>query len=133
MNPLEDVDRLRADFLAMVSHELRSPLTSIKGSAVTLLHSLHSLDPAESAELVRIIDGQADRLRDLINDLLDVARIETGNLSVVPQPSEASVLIEQAKSAFHSGGGRHIIPVEWQRGLPLVIADSRRIGQVLSN
>ena len=83
MTPLEELERLRAEFLGMVSHELRTPLTSIKGSAATLLEFLSTRDSAETVQLVRIIEGQANRMRDLINDLLDVAHIETGALSVV--------------------------------------------------
>ncbi len=80
MTPLEELERLRAEFLGMVSHELRTPLTSIKGSAATLLEFLSTRDSAETVQLVRIIEGQANRMRDLINDLLDVAHIETGAL-----------------------------------------------------
>ena len=80
MTPLEEMERLRAEFLAMVSHELRAPLTSINGSAATLIGSGDSLDPAEALQFHRIIDDQADHMRSLITDLLDVARIETGTL-----------------------------------------------------
>ena len=81
MTPLEEMERLRAEFLAMVSHELRTPLTSIKGSAATLTETVSDLDPAEMLQFFRIISEQADYMRDLIGDLLDVARIETGELS----------------------------------------------------
>ena len=76
MTPLEEQERLRAEFLAMVSHELRTPLTSIKGAAATLTEAMSDLDPAEMLQFFRIIGEQADHMRDLIGDLLDVARIE---------------------------------------------------------
>ena len=85
MTSLEELEKLRAEFLGMVSHELRAPLTSIKGSADTLLESFNSLDSAEVVQFIRIIKSQAERMRDLISELLDVARIETGTLSVTPR------------------------------------------------
>ena len=78
------VERLRAEFLGMVSHELRTPLTSIKSSAATLTEAASDLDPAEMLQFFRIIGEQADHTRDLIGDLLDMARIETGELAVAP-------------------------------------------------
>ena len=63
MKPLEELERLRAEFLAMVSHELRAPISSIKGSAVTLLEAFDDLDPAEAHQFFRLIDEQADRMR----------------------------------------------------------------------
>ena len=82
MAEVEELERLRADFLAMVSHELRAPLTSIKGSAATVLGSAADLDPALVRQFFRIIEDQADHMHGLVADLLDVARIETGMLPV---------------------------------------------------
>ena len=86
MTPLEELERLRSEFVGMVSHELRTPLTAIKGAAATLLEVSSDLHPAEMREFHRIIDEQADHMRDLIGDLLDVTRIETGTLRVDPEP-----------------------------------------------
>ena len=133
MSPLEEVERLRAEFLTMVSHELRAPLTSIKGSAATLIGSGESLDPAEALQFHRIIDDQAEHMRSLITDLLDVARIETGTLSVSSEASEAAVLVDRARNSFLSGGGRTNIHIDVELDLPLVTADRRRIVQVLVN
>ncbi len=133
MTALEEVERLRAEFLAMVSHELRMPLSSIKGSAATVLGAPSSLDPAEAVQFFRIIDVQADRMHDLIGGLLDVARIETGTLSVNPEPSDTASLVDEAKSAFLSGGEGNNLRIDLSPGLPRVMADKRRIVQVLSN
>ena len=133
MTPQLDLVRLRAEFLGMVSHELREPLTSIKGSADTLLESFNSLDPAEMIQFLRIIKSQADRMRDLIRELLDVARIETGNLSVNPESTAVAVLVDEARNTFLSGGGRDNLVIDLEPDLPLVIADRRRIVQVLGN
>ena len=133
MTPFEELERLRAEFLAMVSHELRAPLTSIKGAAATLIGSGPSLDPAEMVLFFRIIDQQADHLSSLITDLLDMARLETGALSVSPAPSEAAVLIDEARNMFLVGASGHSIHIDLEPDLPRVMADRRRIVQVLAN
>ena len=133
MTPMEELERLRAEFLAMVSHELRAPLTSIKGSATTLIGSGESLDPAEALQFYRIIDDQAEHMRSLITDLLDVARIETGTLSVSPEASDAAVLVDRARNSFLTGGGGTNIHIDMELDLPQVMADRRRIMQVLVN
>ena len=133
MTSLNELDKLRADFLGMVSHELRAPLTSIKGSADTMLESFNSLDSAEMVQFIRIIKSQSDRMRDLISDLLDVARIATGMLSVTPEPVELGDLVDEAKNTFLTGGGRRNLTIEMELDLPRVMADRRRIVQVLCN
>ena len=117
----------------MVSHELRAPLTSIKGSAATVLGSSADMDPAVVRQFFRIIDEQADHMHDLVADLLDVARIETGTLPVTPEPAEVAVLVDRARSTFISAGGRNNLAIDIPPDLPLVMADRRRIVQVLGN
>ena len=133
MTPLEDLERLRAEFLGMVSHELRTPLAAIKGSAATLTEAAFDLDTAEMLQFFRIIGEQADSMRDLIGDLLDVARIETGALPVSPAPVDVASLVDEARSAFQGGGGRSDLIVDLPPDLPRVMADRRRIVQVLNN
>ena len=131
--PLEEFERLRAEFLAMVSHELRAPLTSIKGSTTTLLNPSRVLDRAELRQFIRIIDMQADHMAGLISDLLDAGRIESGTLSVDPELLEVSALVEQARTTFLSGDGRQAMRIDLPPDLPPVMADERRIVQVLNN
>ena len=131
--PLEELERLRAEFLGMVSHELRVPLTSIKGSAATALGTSPASDPATTHQFFRIIDQQADHMHGLIDDLLDAGRIETGTLSVVPEPTEVTRLVDQARNTFLSGGGRRTVQIDLPPDLPRVMADRRRIVQVLNN
>ena len=131
--PLEALDRIRAEFLGMVSHELRTPLAAIKGSTATVLDGMQSLAPAETRQFFRIINEQADRMSTLIGDLLDAGRIDTGTLSVAPEPSEVGELVEQARTAFLSGGNSHTVLVDLPSDLPRVMADRGRIVQVLNN
>ena len=131
--PIQELERLRAEFLGMVSHELRAPLTSIKGSAATALRTARVVDPAEARQFFRIIEEQADHMDGLIGDLLDVGRIEAGTLSVEPEPSDVAALIEQARNTFVSGGGRHAVSIDLEPDLPRAMADRQRIVQVLNN
>ena len=133
MTALENQERLRAEFLAMVSHELRAPLISIKGSAATVISDTSTFGPAEMVQFFRIIDRQADSMSRLINDLLDVARIETGTLAVNPEPVLVAGLVDQARSAFVNGGSRHNLRIDLPPDLPRVMADPRRLVQVLGN
>ena len=131
--PLEELDRLRSEFLGLVSHELRTPLAAIKGSAATVLGAGSEVDPAEMREFFRVIDEQADHMRGLVGDLLDVGRIDAGTLSVSSEPVEVLALVDRARNTFLSGGGRHSVLVDLPPDLPWVLADRRRIVQVLNN
>ena len=131
--PLDEIERLRTEFLGLVGHELREPLAAIKGSAVTLMEDAATLDPAEMREFHRIISEQANHMRGLIGDLLDAGRIDSGTLSVSPEPSEVAELVERARNTFLGVGGRHGIVVDLPVDLPRAMADRRRIVQVLNN
>ncbi len=133
LTPLENLERLRAEFLGMVSHELRRPLTSIRGSGSTLLEAAPDLDPEEMRQFCRIIVDEADTMREMIGDFLDVARIRSGTLAVTPEPAEIAGLVDRARNSFLSGGGRNPLEIDLEPDLPPVRADRRRIVQVLGN
>ena len=98
-----------------------------------MLDATSDLDPAETRQFLRIIVDSADSMRDLIGDLLDVARIETGTLPVSPEPANAATLVDRARNTFLSAGGRNNLDIDLAPDLPLVMADRRRIVQVISN
>ena len=133
MTPIEELEKLRSEFLAMVSHELRSPLATIKGSAASALGADTPYGAAESRQFFRIIEAQADRLTSLINTLLDVTMIDAGVLSVVPEPVNLAHLLDNARNAFLRGGGRQRVDLDLAPDMPLVSVDGARIAQVLSN
>ncbi len=134
LTPLELQERLRAEFLAMVSHELRMPLTSIKGSAATALGHPSVRNAAGTVlPFFRIINQQADHMSRLIDDLLDVARIQTGTLPVHPEPTSVAEVVEQACHSFSGREGADNLRIELPSDLPLVMADPQRIVQVLGN
>ena len=133
ITPLEELERLRAEFLGMVSHEMRAPLASIKGAAATARGATAPLNPVESQQFFRIIEEQADHMRDLINNLLDLTRIEAGTLSVAPEATDISTVIEQAKNAFISSGHQTSVEIDLIGDLPRVWADRQRLAQVIYN
>ena len=133
MTSIEDMERQRARFLGMVSHELRAPLAAIKGSSAAVLRAASTLDPAEIQQFFRIIDTQADHLLDLIGGLLDVARIDAGELSLSTEATDVAALVDRARNTFLGGGGRGSLSIDLPPGLPRVTADRRRVEQVLLN
>ena len=131
--PLKELDRMRADFLRMVSHELQVPLTSIRGATATVLGAGTPYGASELMQFFRIVDDQAERMADLIRDLLDAGSIDAGTLSIHPEPSDAGALVDAARSAFLSGGTGHDVAVNLPPDLPRVLADRARVVQVLGN
>ena len=131
ITPLEEIKRQRTEFLGMVSHELRTPLTAIKGSAATMLSSPHTL-PTETRQFLRIIEEQADLMRHLINNLVDMTQIESGTLSVTPELTSMEDLVEQAREDFIREASTSALTVDVAPDLPRVMADRRRVLQVVS-
>ena len=133
LTSIEELERTRSEFLGMVSHELRTPVAAIKGSAATVLGASVPFDAAESRQFFRIIERQADLMRDLISSLLDMTRIEAGTFSVAPEPVDLIYLLDDARSAFLRDGGRNPIEIEVAPDMPPVSADRQRIAQTLNN
>lgn len=131
--PLMELDRMRAEFLSMVSHELRTPLAAIKGSTATVLGDSRSLSSVETQQFFRIIDEQANHMSGLIGDLLDAGRLDTGTLSVAPEPLEVGAVVEEARTTFLSTSTQHTVLINLPPYLPQMMADRGRIVQVLSN
>ena len=133
MAPMEEMGRQRAEFLGLVSQELLLPLAAIKGSAAGLLADSPRLDAAEARQIYSIIEGQADRMRGLIWDLLEVARIQSGTLFLNPEPTDLAPLVDQARAAFLGGGAGNPVEVNLPLDLPRVVVDRQRVLQVLEH
>ena len=133
MTPLERLERLRSEFIGMVSDELRTPLAAIKGSAATMLSASSAFDQSEMRHFFQVIDEQADRMRSLIGDLLDTAQIEAGRLSIDTEPADAADLLEEARREFLRGGATNVIEIDLPPVLPQVEMDRQRMMQVLNN
>ena len=133
MTPLQDLERLQVEFLSMVSHDLRVPITSIRGSATALLDAFSDLEPVVMKQFIQIIIEQSDSMLELIGDLLDMARIKAGTLQVTPEPAEIASVVDRARTTFLSARRRNHLHIDLAPDLPLVMADRRRIVQVIGN
>jgi PAS domain S-box-containing protein len=129
----ENADQLKLKFLAMISHELRTPLTSIKGFSTTLLADDVQWSMENYREFISIIDEEADKLTDLIEQLLDIARMQSGTLRINPEPRSPSQLVRDARPSLEQIAIRHPLVVNMVDGLPPVQVDQQRILQVLCN
>ena len=133
ITPLEEMERQRAEFLGLLSHEMRTPLAAIKGSIATLLGSPSSLDYEASRQFLRIIDEQTNLMNDIINYLQDVTRIQAGTLPVDVEPLDVREVMEQAAVAFKVGETGNAVEIDVPYGLPRMGADRQRVLQVLHN
>lgn len=129
----EAANATQLKFLAMISHELRTPLTSIKGFASSILAQDIGMDDDVLHEFVTIIDEEADKLSGLVEDLLDLTRLHVGALSITPQPQQVTTILRMAQRGMATLSHAHQLVVVDPAALPLVLADSQRIAQVLVN
>lgn len=128
-----EADRLKGELLSTVSHELRTPLAAIKGFSSTLLMYFRRLPRAEQIAFLQEIDSAADRLTELVENLLQLSRLESGALKVEREPVALSGVLA---SAVEDARRRHTsreINFNPAPDLPVVLADQRRIRQVVSN
>ncbi len=131
--PMKELGRQRAEFLGLVSRELLAPLTSIKGSAAAALGDPARLDLDQARQFFGIIEWQADRMRGLIRDLLEVARIEAGTLLLATEPTDLAGLVRQAQATFQAGAAGNPVELDLPDDLPRVAADRQRTLQVLDH
>lgn len=126
------LDRERSDLVATVAHELRSPLTGVKGFVQALLNRWDKLNDEQKILMLTTVNADADRLSRLIAELLDVARIDTGRLSLYPRPADAVVLVQRVVDSVQAGTARRIV-YEPPAELPLIQADPDKFTQVVTN
>jgi two-component system sensor histidine kinase KdpD len=126
-------DALKTALLESVSHDLRTPLTSIRAAAGTLLDREVPLDPGAQEATALAIDREAEHLNRLVTNLLDLSRIEAGELRADPEPFELSPLVGRAVDRLHSRLGGRAIEIDVPDDLPPVLVDEVFIDQVLTN
>lgn len=134
VSELKQLERVRRDFIANVSHELRTPLTSIKGFAETLL-DVEKIDPAQAREFLETINRNVDRMSRMVEDLLEISRLESQQFDQPPAPIELAEFIYDAVRSFQELCAKKSIQsqLELPEELPLVLATERTLEQVLSN
>lgn len=130
---LEAVDRLRAALLGAVSHDLRTPLATIKIAGSALAAQGEGLAPHDAAELCRLIEAETDRLSSLVGGLLDMTRLQAGVLGVERESLSVADLLAWALAARDSSFGEGRVVLDVAGSLPAVCADRVLIGQVLAN
>ena len=128
----ERLDRERSDLVATVAHELRSPLTGVKGFVTTLLNRWDRLNDDQKKLMLTTVATDSDRLARLITELLDVARIDTGRLSLYRRELELVPLVERIVDSVRAGTTRTIL-VEHADPDAVVFGDPDKFTQVLTN
>jgi signal transduction histidine kinase len=126
-------DAMKSQLLSTVSHELRTPLASIKGFATTLLRQDVKWDNATQRDFLRIIEEESDRLTEIIDNLLDMSQIEAGALRIAKEPTQLRQLIREVVDEMRMRTEMHYFVMDLPAELPRVMADPRRIRQVLTN
>jgi K+-sensing histidine kinase KdpD len=130
---LRELDTMRTELLANVSHELRTPLAAIKGFASSLLQTDISFDNETRTSFIQTIDSEADRLNNLINDLLLMSKIEAGAFKLKLRCYEISEIVDSIKDRLYSIATKHNLRIIIPDKLPKLNVDGSRIGQVISN
>lgn len=132
---LREVDRLKNEFVSIVSHELRTPLTSIRGSVQLVLDDPGSVPDAEHRQLLQIALNNCERLVRIINDILDVAKIESGNITLQKRPCQVAEIVRQSIQVVEGpAAAAHVkIEVALPASIPPVMVDLDRMVQALVN
>jgi signal transduction histidine kinase len=126
------LDRERSDLVATVAHELRSPLTGVKGFVQAMLNRWDKLSDEQKKLMLTTVSADSDRLSRLIAELLDVARIDTGRLQLYLRPSDAAVLVGRIVDSVAAGTARTVrLNVDGE--LPEIGADPDKFIQVVTN
>jgi signal transduction histidine kinase/CheY-like chemotaxis protein len=133
ISAFEEVNRLHTEFLGMVSHELKNPLSNIKGAAYVGLKSRMPLDSAEVVEMFEMIHEEAQRMQSIMDDLLDINRIEAGLIPLAPEPESLEEILQEAREVFSRSRRSHHLVINISEDLPLVRVDRHRVLQVLEN
>ncbi len=130
---LEEIDRWRGAMMGAVSHDLRTPLASVKAAVSSLRQNMPGMTDADRADLLELIELQSDRLARLVTNLLDMTRIESGALAVRSALIPFDELVEESVASLDGLVSRSRVRVERDPDLPLLSIDHVLIGQVLAN
>jgi len=131
---LRQMDRLKDEFISIASHELRTPITLIKGYASTLLRGVRRAGAeGYTFEALEVIDEEADRMADMINKLLNVSRIQAGRLVLYRQPVDLVRIVEQRVRRIQATARRHSVSVEPEAPSLIGEWDEAYLAQVIDN
>lgn len=127
-----ELDRMKSSLIATVSHELRTPLAAIKGYATTLLAEDVDWEQQAQDEFIQVISDEADRLSELVNNLLDMSRIEAGNLVLARRFCDLKEVIYRGVSRAYPHPGERIV-YDFPADIPTIEADPQRLEVVIRN
>jgi PAS domain S-box-containing protein len=130
---LKSVDQLKNEFVAMVAHDLKSPMTVIGGLADTMSSRWDRLSEERRMEFLGLISSNVRKLADLVDDVLQVARIEANEISYVIEPFDLAQLVERTVEEQRQADPERRIEVSKMEVLPPALADEQRVWQVLTN
>ena len=125
-------DRTRSDLVATVAHELRSPLTGVKGFTATLLRKWDRFSDDQRKLMLETIDNDANRLSRLITELLDAARIDSGRLTLRPRPLRLVETVQSVLDNIAAGSGQTLSVTEHDE-VATIWADPDRLAQLVTN
>ena len=133
VDELRRLSALRADFVSLVSHELRSPMATVIGSARTLQQRWRELQPEQRESFLALIADETGRLADLIADVLDTSRIEAGTFSYAFDDVDLGALVREVAAA--AGVGQDEVPIRATvvEPVPMIRGDRERLRQVIAN
>ncbi len=130
---LHEAEKLRKEFISSVSHELRTPLTLIKGYSTSLLREDTCWDVTSQRQFLRIIDEKTDELRDLIDKLLESAKLEAGALRLNKEPVLIPHVARKVLEEISPRARSHNFVLDFVHPFPVIEADLRCIKQVIHN
>jgi signal transduction histidine kinase len=131
-NELQKLDQMRSEFVSLVSHQHRAPLTNMSGAVQRIRTGCGITDP-ECVQMLNIIDQQIARLNRLVQDILDADRIEAGELMIQSEPISVLPLVQQVVEQIRARSVKRIIHLHDKPGLPLVFADRDRVAEIITN
>ena len=132
ITPQKELEQRKDDFISMASHELKTPVTSIKGFTQVLIRRFEKRDDPETLRFLRIMDGQLKKLTKLVSDLLDMSRIQTGKLTMDEEYFDLDELVREMVEQMQATTKTHQIELTGTSGVQIK-GDRDRISQVLSN
>ncbi|MGH2756428.1 MAG: GAF domain-containing protein [Actinomycetota bacterium] len=133
MHKLREADQAKSDFVSILAHELKGPMTTIMGFGQTLEEHWETIEDSKRVQFLGIVHRETERLSHMVSDLLDMSRMESGTLRYEFEPMALPELIDSIITVHTSLGSRHGIKIEVPSGLPDVLADRERIRQVILN
>jgi phosphoserine phosphatase RsbU/P len=133
LSELRELDRTRTEFISMLAHELRGPMTTVMGFGYTLRDQFDKLDEEKRTRVIGTIVKEIERLSRMVNDLLDLSRMEAGTLRYEIVPLDLKEFVETLITTHASLRAKHIVSDDIPEEIPQILADRDRLDQVMIN